>query len=125
MRREEILALLDEIRGREPTSTDIARVIAQASGGYLEGERLQTNQASPHVWLHLPGRWTSDEFVAAARASGVYVNASGGFAVGDWNTVVALDAKVQAHQIPDVLFVFDDENPARLHCLRIMRPHMF
>jgi DNA-binding transcriptional MocR family regulator len=49
----------------------------------LEGERLQTNQASPHVWLHLPGRWTSDEFVAAARARGVYVNASGGFAVGD------------------------------------------
>jgi len=49
----------------------------------LEGERLQTNLASPHVWMHLPGRWTSDEFVAAARARGVYVNASGGFAVGD------------------------------------------
>jgi DNA-binding transcriptional MocR family regulator len=49
----------------------------------LEGERLQTNLASPHVWMHLPGRWTSDAFVAAARAGGVYVNASGGFAVGD------------------------------------------
>jgi hypothetical protein len=46
MRREEILALLDEIRGREPTSTDIAQVIAQASGGYLEGERLQVVAAS-------------------------------------------------------------------------------
>jgi DNA-binding transcriptional MocR family regulator len=49
----------------------------------LEGERLQTNPASPHVWMHLPSRWTSDEFTAAARARGVYVNASAGFAVGD------------------------------------------
>jgi DNA-binding transcriptional MocR family regulator len=49
----------------------------------LEGERLQTNPASPHVWMHLPGRWTSEEFVAAAHARGVYVNGSAGFAVGD------------------------------------------
>ena len=49
----------------------------------LEGERLQTNPASPHVWMHLPGRWGSDDFVAAARARGVYVNASGEFAVAD------------------------------------------
>jgi hypothetical protein len=45
-RREEILALLDEIRGREPTSTEIARVIAQASDGCLVGERLQVVAAS-------------------------------------------------------------------------------
>jgi DNA-binding transcriptional MocR family regulator len=49
----------------------------------LEGERLQTNADSPHLWLHLPGRWTSDEFVAAARARGVYLNGSGEFAVAD------------------------------------------
>src|SRR5688572_4979703 len=32
----------------------------------LEGERLQTHPASPHVWLHLPASWSSDSFVAAA-----------------------------------------------------------
>ena len=49
----------------------------------LEGERLQTNPASSHVWLHLSGRWTSDDFVAAVRARGVYVNAAAEFAVTD------------------------------------------
>jgi DNA-binding transcriptional MocR family regulator len=49
----------------------------------LEGERLQTNSASPHVWMHLPSRWSSDDFVAAARARGVYVNAAGEFAIAD------------------------------------------
>jgi len=49
----------------------------------LEGERLQTSPASPHVWMHLPGRWGSDDFVAAARARGVYVNAAGEFAIAD------------------------------------------
>lgn len=45
-RREEILALLDEIRSREPTLTEIARVIAQASDGRLDGERLHIVAAS-------------------------------------------------------------------------------
>jgi DNA-binding transcriptional MocR family regulator len=49
----------------------------------LEGERLQTHASSPHVWLHLPARWSSDEFVAAARSRGVWLNASAEFAVGD------------------------------------------
>ncbi len=49
----------------------------------LDGERLQSNPASPHVWLHLPGRWRSDDFMAAARARGVYVNPSAEFAVVD------------------------------------------
>ena len=49
----------------------------------LEGERLQTHPLSPHVWLHLPARWSSDEFVAAARSRGVWLNASSEFAVGD------------------------------------------
>ena len=49
----------------------------------LEGARLQTHPASPHVWLHLPARWSSDEFVAAARSRGVWLNASREFAVGD------------------------------------------
>jgi DNA-binding transcriptional MocR family regulator len=49
----------------------------------LEGERLQSHPASPHLWMHLPGRWTADDFVAAARARGVLVNAPGEFAVAD------------------------------------------
>jgi DNA-binding transcriptional MocR family regulator len=49
----------------------------------LEGERLQTQSWSPHVWLHLPNGWTSESFVAAARARGVLLNASAEFAAGD------------------------------------------
>jgi DNA-binding transcriptional MocR family regulator len=49
----------------------------------LGGERLQTHPSSPHVWMHLPARWTSDTFVAAARANGVILNGSGEFTVGD------------------------------------------
>jgi DNA-binding transcriptional MocR family regulator len=49
----------------------------------LEGERIQTHPASPHIWLHLPQRWTSDAFVAQARVRGVIVNASGEFATSD------------------------------------------
>jgi DNA-binding transcriptional MocR family regulator len=48
----------------------------------LDGERVQTSPASPHIWLHLPGRWTSDAFVAQARARGVIVNGAEQFAVG-------------------------------------------
>ncbi len=49
----------------------------------LEGERLQTHPSSPHIWLHLPARWSSDAFVAAARARGVILNGSAEFAAGD------------------------------------------
>ena len=49
----------------------------------LQGERLQSHPASPHIWMHLPGRWNADDFVAAARAGGVSVNAPGEFAVAD------------------------------------------
>jgi DNA-binding transcriptional MocR family regulator len=49
----------------------------------LAGERIQTHPSSPHIWLHLPSRWTSDAFVAQARARGVIVNASGQFATSD------------------------------------------
>ncbi len=49
----------------------------------LQGERLQTHPSSPHVWLHLPVRWSSESFAAHARARGVIVNASTQFAVGD------------------------------------------
>jgi DNA-binding transcriptional MocR family regulator len=48
----------------------------------LDGERLLTSISSPHIWLHLPGRWSSDAFVAQARARGVIVNGSDQFAVG-------------------------------------------
>jgi DNA-binding transcriptional MocR family regulator len=49
----------------------------------LEGERVQTHQASPHIWLHLPLRWSSEAFVAQARARGVIGNASTQFATSD------------------------------------------
>jgi DNA-binding transcriptional MocR family regulator len=49
----------------------------------LGGERLQTHPASPHVWLHLPPRWSSDAFVAAALSRGVILNGSREFAAGD------------------------------------------
>jgi DNA-binding transcriptional MocR family regulator len=46
----------------------------------LTGTRLQTHPASPHVWLTLPGGWSSESFVAAARARGVILNGSSEFA---------------------------------------------
>ena len=49
----------------------------------LDGERLQTHPSSPHIWLHLPQRWSSDAFVAQARLRGVILNASGEFATSD------------------------------------------
>ena len=49
----------------------------------LQGERLQTHPSSPHVWLHLPARWTSESFAAQARARGVILNASTQFASTD------------------------------------------
>ena len=49
----------------------------------LQGERLQSQLLSPHIWLHLPARWTSESFAAQARARGVIVNASTQFATGD------------------------------------------
>jgi DNA-binding transcriptional MocR family regulator len=48
----------------------------------LAGQRLQTHPASPHVWMALPPRWSSEGFVAHARARGVVLNASSEFAVG-------------------------------------------
>jgi DNA-binding transcriptional MocR family regulator len=47
----------------------------------LDGCRLQTNPTSPHLWMHLPPRWTSDSFAAEMRTRGVLVNASSAFAV--------------------------------------------
>jgi DNA-binding transcriptional MocR family regulator len=49
----------------------------------LGAERYQTHPSSPHAWLFLPPRWSSDTFVARARARGVILNASSEFAVGD------------------------------------------
>jgi DNA-binding transcriptional MocR family regulator len=49
----------------------------------LAGERYQTHPSSPHAWLFLPPRWSSEAFVAHARSRGVIVNASTEFAVGD------------------------------------------
>jgi DNA-binding transcriptional MocR family regulator len=49
----------------------------------LASERYQTHPSSPHAWLFLPPRWSSDSFVAQARARGVSLNASTEFAVGD------------------------------------------
>jgi DNA-binding transcriptional MocR family regulator len=49
----------------------------------LQGERLQTQPSSPHIWLHLPVKWDSDSFTAHARTRGVVVNPAHQFATGD------------------------------------------
>jgi DNA-binding transcriptional MocR family regulator len=49
----------------------------------LQGERVQTHPTSPHMWLHLPLRWSSEAFVAHARSRGVIVNPVTQFAVGE------------------------------------------
>jgi DNA-binding transcriptional MocR family regulator len=47
----------------------------------LEGQRFQTNTFSPHIWLPLPARWSSDAFVAEMRVRGVLIGAATEFAV--------------------------------------------
>lgn len=49
----------------------------------LDAEHLQTHPCSPHIWMPLPTRWTSESFVAQARARGVIVNGSAEFATND------------------------------------------
>ena len=49
----------------------------------LQGERVQTQPSSPHIWLHLPVKWDSDSFTAHARSRGVVVNAAHEFAVSE------------------------------------------
>ena len=49
----------------------------------LEGQRVQTHPSSPHLWLQLPPRWSSDAFVAQMRSQGVLINGSREFAAGD------------------------------------------
>jgi DNA-binding transcriptional MocR family regulator len=52
------------------------------AGRVLDGQRFQTHPSSPHLWLALPARWSSEGFVAQARARGVLLNASSEFAAG-------------------------------------------
>ena len=49
----------------------------------LGAERYQTHPLSPHLWLTLPSRWSSDGFVAQARSRGVIVNSAADFAAAD------------------------------------------
>jgi DNA-binding transcriptional MocR family regulator len=49
----------------------------------LQGERLQTQPSSPHIWLHLSAKWDSDAFTTHARSRGVVVNAAQEFTVAD------------------------------------------
>jgi DNA-binding transcriptional MocR family regulator len=49
----------------------------------LNGHRYQTHPCSPHIWLSLPTRWSSEGFVAQARSRGVVLNASAEFAVAN------------------------------------------
>jgi DNA-binding transcriptional MocR family regulator len=49
----------------------------------LDGHRVQTHPSSPHVWLHLPARWTAEAFAVEMRSRGVIVNASTAFSVSD------------------------------------------
>ena len=48
----------------------------------LTGQKYQTHPCSPHIWLTLPMRWSSEGFVAQARSRGVALNSSSEFAVG-------------------------------------------
>ena len=49
----------------------------------FEGERMQTHPSSPHIWMQLPSRWSSESFAAQTRARGVILNASTQFSVAD------------------------------------------
>jgi DNA-binding transcriptional MocR family regulator len=49
----------------------------------LEGHRYQSHSFSPHLWLQLPARWSSDAFVAEMKARGVTISGAAQFAVGD------------------------------------------
>jgi DNA-binding transcriptional MocR family regulator len=49
----------------------------------LDGERMQTHPGSPHIWLHLPSRWSSETFVSQLRGRGVVLNGATQFATGD------------------------------------------
>ena len=49
----------------------------------FDGERYQTQPSSPHLWLQLPPRWSSESFAAHVRSRGVILNASTQFAVTD------------------------------------------
>ena len=44
---------------------------------------MQTQPTSPHIWLPLPSRWSSESFAAQVRARGVILNASTQFSVTD------------------------------------------
>ena len=45
------------------------------------GERVQTHPSSPHIWLQLPARWSSEAFATHVRGRGVILNASTQFGV--------------------------------------------
>ena len=49
----------------------------------LDGHRVQTHPSSPHVWLHLPVRWTAEAFAVEMRSRGILVNGSAAFSVTD------------------------------------------
>jgi DNA-binding transcriptional MocR family regulator len=49
----------------------------------FDGERYQTQPSSPHLWLQLPARWSSESFAAHVRSRGVIINASTQFSVTD------------------------------------------
>ena len=66
----------------------------------LDGNRLQTQPSSPHVWLHLPARWTADGFAAEMRSRGVLVNASTAFCVADQPTPRAVRLCASGRRAP-------------------------
>lgn len=49
----------------------------------FNGERVQTHPSSPHIWLQLPARWSTESFVAHVRSRGVVINPSTQFSVAD------------------------------------------
>jgi DNA-binding transcriptional MocR family regulator len=56
----------------------------------LGGLRIQTHDASPHVWVNLPDPWRTDAFVARARHRGILLTSAESFAVDHETDVQAV-----------------------------------
>ena len=64
----------------------------------LDGHRVQTHPSSPHVWLHLPARWTAEAFAAEMRSRGVLVNAVDGVLASAISRAAARDSSASGRR---------------------------
>jgi DNA-binding transcriptional MocR family regulator len=56
----------------------------------LQGLDVQTQSASPHLWVRLPEPWRTDAFVARARHRGILLNSAESFAATEETDVQAV-----------------------------------